>query len=186
MKTSLITIIVTIATLSLGSQDFRNTTWGMSPNEVKSNETSELIEESSDLLVYLTTLAGYEVYAGYIFIDGKLTRGKYIVLEEYSNKNAYISDYEFLNSLLRKKYGKPVEEEIYWITDNNSLNRDKSDWGHAIFKGDLILYSTYKTSTTEITITLGSEDFDIINEIEYSSMNDELRKMEEEKLLDGF
>lgn len=177
------TVIVT--TVTLMSQDFRNATWGMSPSQVKSSESSKLIQETSELLVYETTLAGFEVYAGYVFAEGKLTRAKYILTETHSNDNDYVTDYKRLNSLLKKKYGEPVEDKTHWKTDPYNKN-DESQWGYAIYKGNLILYSTYRTSTTEIEIMLSAKDYYIINGIQYSSLSDELKNLEEGKMLEGF
>jgi hypothetical protein len=42
----------------------------------------------------------------YIFAGDKLTRAKYSIIEEHSNKNDYISDYKAIKELLTKKYGK--------------------------------------------------------------------------------
>ena len=184
-KVVLAIIAVTITTFSVIGQDFRNSTWGMTPNQVKSSEDSKLIEESSELLIYETTLAGYETMAGYIFVKGKLVRAKYILTEEYSNNNEYISDYEYLKSLLNKKYGEPVEDEIDWKSDF-PIKNDKSHWGFAIGHGDLVLYSVYKTSNTDIELTVYAEDYRVINEIQYSSTDTELKNLEEEKILEGF
>jgi len=186
MKKIVLTIItVTAIAFTAMSQDFRKATWGMSPSQVKSSESSKLMNETSELLVYQTTLAGFEAFAGYIFADGKLTRTKYIMAVTHSNDNDYISDYNRLNGLLKKKYGEPVEDEIYWNTDS-SFKNDKSFWGHAISQGYLILYSIYRTSNTEIKIMLSAEDFNIVNEIQYSSISAELKNLEEEKILKDF
>jgi hypothetical protein len=186
MKKIVLTVIVVIvATFTIMSQDFRKTTWGMSKSQVKSIESSGLVSETSELLVYQATLAHFEVQFGYIFSEDKLTRAKYILTETHSNNNDYISDYNVLNNLLKKKYGEPVEDEIYWKTDS-SFKNDKSYWGFSISQGELILYSIYRTSNTEIKIMLSAEDFNIVNEIQYSSMSAELNSLEEEKVLEDF
>ena len=66
-KIVLAVLTVLIASTAAISQDFRKASWGMSPSEVKISESDELIEETSERLVYLTTLAGFESYLGYIF-----------------------------------------------------------------------------------------------------------------------
>lgn len=185
MKKTVVTVVILIiTTFTVMSQDFRNSTWGMSKSQVKSTEKSTLVKETTDLLVYQTTLAGYKVYVGYIFSGNKLTRSKYIVAEPHANNNDYISEYNFFNGLLKNKYGAPVEDKIDWKTDLYS--NDKSAWGLSIMMGDLVLYSRYRTSDTEIKIILASEDYQIINEIEYSSTNPKLKNLEKEKLLKGF
>lgn len=178
---TMITIIITAA--SVMSQDFRKATWGMSPSEVKSSETAKLIQEDSDFIVYETTLAGYKAYAGFIFTNGKLVRATYILKEYHSNDNDYITDYNRLNELLKKKYGEPVEDEEYWKTDHRP---DKQYWGSSINRGELVLYSTFRTSTTEIEIALSAEDYSIENVIQYTSISDELKNLEEDKMLEDF
>ncbi len=187
-KTVVTAVILIITTFTVMSQDFRNSTWGMSKSRVIATEKSKLVKDTTDLLVYQTTLAGYKVYAGYIFSDNKLTRARYIVAEPHINNNDYISQYNFFNDLLKNKYGAPVEDKVDWKIDRKTglHSNDKSDWGLFIMLGDLVLYSRYQTSDTEIEIILASEDYHIINEIEYSSTNPKLKNLEKEKLLKGF
>ena len=128
------------------------------------------------MIAFQTTLAGFEAYAIFIFAGDKLTRGKYLVTETHSNKNDYISDYNSLNELLKKKYGEPFENEKYW--KNDLYKDDFSDWGFAVSLGHLIYYSTYKTSNTDITIMLSGENYKIETVIEYTSTS--LGKVEEE------
>jgi len=184
-KVVLTLIVVIVTTFTATSQDFRKASWGMSPSQVKASESSELVEKSPDLLVYKTTLAGYDAYAGYIFADGKLTRAKYILAVTHFNNNDYIPEYEMLNDLLKKKYGKPIEDEIDWKS-REFETRDKTDWGYEIRMGRLVLYSVYRTTTTEIDAVLSAEDFQIVNSIHYQSLSEELKKLEEEKVLEDF
>lgn len=177
-------ITMTLATFNVISQDFRNATWGMSPSQVKSSETSKLIKETSDHLIYQTTLAGYDVDAIYFFASDKLTRANYLLKTRSSNNNDYVYEYDTLNELLKKKYGQPSEEEVQWNSRYSSS--DKSNWGYEIYMGRLILYSIYTTSDSKIKIILSSEDHKITNQIQYSSTNAELKKLEENKLLKDF
>ena len=184
-KIVLAVLTVLLVSSAAISQDFRKATWGMTPSEVKASESDKPLQEEANMLVYETTLAGFDAYAGYIFANGKLTRTKYILKVTHSNDNDYISDYNRLNDLLRKKYGVALKDEINWMTDSPFKN-DKSYWGHCISQGDLVLYSIYRTPTTEIGIELSAEDYTIINAIQYSSLNDELKDLEEEKMLENF
>lgn len=184
-KITLGIIVVVIATISAQSQDFRKATWGMSPSQVKAAESSKPMQEEADLLVYEVELAGYDAYAGYVFAKGKLTRAKYIIAVEHMNANDYISEYEMLNTLLNKKYGKPIEDVVDWKSRSHATN-DKSDWAYEIRMGRLVLYSIYRTSTTEIQIVLNSENYQLVNSIAYESLNEELQKLEEEKVLEDF
>ena len=178
-------LIASISSLTLTGQDFRKTTWGMSPNEVKESESLELVQETEDALVYETTIAGLNTYLGYIFTDGKLTRTKYYITEIHMNESEYVTDYDYLNGFLKKKYGIPTQEEVAW-KDDSPYKARKSDWGNRIEDGDLTLFTIYNTSNTEIKIRLSAEDYKIFLEIQYSSMSEELKKLEEEKILEDF
>ncbi len=167
------------------SQDFRKATWGMSPSQVKSSESSKLVEETSRYLIYETTIAGFDVLAGYIFAGDKLTRGKYLVMETHVNNDDYLSDFAVLNGYLTKKYGNPVEKDALWKTDSPYKN-DESEWGHEISMGRLMVYAVYRSSNTEIEISLAAEDYNPVIEIQYSSMSAELQSAEEEKVLEDF
>jgi len=179
------TLMLLLTSFICVSQDFRGATWGMSQIQVKSSESIRPIIETSDLITYKTTLAGFETYVGYVFAKGKLVRAKYVLTETHSNKNDFLTDYDSLNELLKKKYGPPIENETIWNSDSY-LKDDKSNWGYSIRQGDLILYTIYSSSETEIQIRLSAVDYQIFNEIQYSSTDVELISLEAEKLLEGF
>ena len=163
--------------------DFRKVNWGMSKSEVKQAETSELSQEETNSLAYRTELEGFDAFVGYIFAGDKLTRGKYVLLEDHSNKNDYISDYKKLKGLLTKKYGDPEKDETIW--KNDLYQDDYEDWGTAISIGHLIYYSTWKTERTEVTLYLSGENYSISTIIEYQSVelgNIEKELREKEKL----
>jgi len=165
----------------LFSNDFRKVNWGMNKDEVKKAETMEIIQESDDIIAYQTNLAGMQTLLIYIFADNKLTRAKYSIIDEHSNKNDYISDFSKIKELLSKKYGNCEEDETIWKDD---LYRDKySDWGFAVSLGHLIYYAKWNTEKTEILSILSGENYQIKNVIEYSSKalsgkEDEMREKE--------
>lgn len=186
-KTILIftTLILMTSSLIYG-QDFRKTTWGMTKNQVKQTETSEIIKETNEAILYSVKLAGYESFVGYIFVDNKLTRAKYLIIEKHSNKNDYIVDYSSIKNLLEKKYGIPKEHEKIW--KNDLYKDDYSQWGFAISLGHLMYYSIWETDKTDIIFSLYGDNYKLNTVIEYSSI--ELKEFEkkarEKKNLDNF
>ncbi|MEZ5107270.1 MAG: hypothetical protein R2757_22385 [Draconibacterium sp.] len=52
-----------------------------------------------------------EMMIGYLFANDKLTTGKYLVIEDHSNKNDYINESNKLKDLLNEKYGLPKKDE---------------------------------------------------------------------------
>lgn len=186
MKNIVLAVItMTLTTFNLMSQDFRNATWCMSLSQVKSIETSTLVQANSNMLKYPLTLVGLDAYAIYSFADDKLTSAYYIMDVKHSNNNDYISEYNMLNDILKKKYGEPLEDKAQWIS--NSENKDDmSSWGHSIWLGELELYAIYRTSNSEIKIVLYSVDHKAKTQILYSSTDAELKNLEEKKLLKDF
>lgn len=147
--------------------DFRNARWGMSVAEVKLSETAKLLDESDGILLYESSLSGLDVFVGYVFTNGILVRGKYISVERHSNRNDYITDYNTLKDLLTKKYGAPIDENVFWLDD---LYRDDySDWGFAVSLGHLKYFDSWETERTAITAALYGDNYEITHGIEYKS-----------------
>ena len=165
---------------------FRNNSWGDNKNSVKAKENLELLQEDSELIAYTGQITGMDMIIGYLFANDKLTTGKYLVIEDHSNKNDYISDFNSLKKLLDKKYGSPKKDETLW---KNDLYRDDfSEWGFAVSLGHLIYYATYENEKSEITIMLSGENYDIQLLIEASSkdLKEYMKKTNEKKALDDF
>ena len=175
MKKAIIIISILLCNSFLFSDDFRKANWGMKMSEVKKTEAGKILQETEDVLAYEATLAGFKTLVIYIFAGDQLTRAKYSIIEEHSNKNDFITDYSSLKDLLTKKYGNPMEDETIWKDD---LYRDKySDWGFAISLGHLFYYSKWDTEKTEIVSVLNGENYQLKTVIEYTSKN--LGKQEE-------
>ena len=161
------TFFFVLTSMYSSGQDFRQTTWGMSPEQVQEKETAELLSENSELLIYRTQLAEFEAMVAYIFADNQLVRAKYVILEEHSNKNDFIRDYEVIQGILEKKYQIPLKNERIW---RNDLYKDNySDWGFAVSLGHFLLYSSWETDQTGITLILSGDNYEIETVIEYRS-----------------
>lgn len=157
---------------------FRSAKWGMNRMQVRNLEKIKPAQEVESSLYYSGKLGSWSVYYGYKFLAGKLVEGTYIILEEHTNKNVYISDFQKLKSALQKKYGDPVEDEVIWF--NNLYKSDPSGWGMAVSLGHLNYKSIWKTKTTEILLILGGDNFKITHAIRYRSVKD-ARKLEQEE-----
>jgi hypothetical protein len=156
---------------------FRQTRWGMSPDQVQAAEEAELLKASEDGLVYKGQLSRFSCLIAYIFAQDCLVRSKYNLLVEHAVSHEYISDFEFLQSVLQKKYGDPVESQQHWLEDRY---RDEEEfWGRAVTLGHLVYYDAWNTENTEISLMLRAEDGRIYLEIEYSSTK--LEKLENEE-----
>lgn len=145
--------------------DFRNVNWGASPQEVKIVEKVSLVSETSRLLVYRGRLANLNAVFGYHFVNGRLCRGSYMFEEKHTNRNAYISDYERINTLLKKKYGEPIVDYSRWLND---LYRDDSQqWGLAVSIGHLGFITEWATERTHIKHMLNGDNFKVTHGLIY-------------------
>jgi len=166
--------------------DFRKTIWGYDQVQTKKAEIDKPIYEDSNLLCFYGTIANLKCKIVYIFIERKLVRAKYLIKEDHSNKNDFITDYLKLKDLLNKKYGNPVyTNDETW---KNELFKDNvQDWGTAISIGHLYFYNSWETEKSNISILLDGENYNISLSIEYSSKKYENLDSEKEqnKLLDG-
>ena len=165
----------------INDPDFRNVKWGMSEAEVRAQEQAKLVHEKENIVGYEEKIADLDCYVAYIFTLDKLVRAKYIIQETHTNANDHILDYSALKRLLSIKYGRPTRDETVW---RNDLYKDDSDqYGFAVSMGHLLYYSIWKTSETEITLTLGGDNFEFTHGIEYVSkalehLEDEARETE--------
>lgn len=165
---------------------FRKTTWGMSKEAVETTEIGKILYDTEEMLVYEGSIAGLDCEIIYISTEGKLVRAKYLITEEHSNKNMYISDYDNLKEKLIRKYGQPISDTHYWSRD--LYKDDPQYWGFAVSIGDLRYFAMWETPQTSITLALHGDNYDITLAIEYRSQElTELEEREKEKrLLEDF
>jgi hypothetical protein len=156
---------------------FRKTKWGMSIQEVKQSEPMEPNESKENVLTYKTNILNKDVFLVYFFVNNKLVRARYALAEEHSNKNDFIQDYNEFKEIIKKKYGKPVKEDIYW--KSRIYKNDPSNYGMAIATGNLSYFSSWKTNDSKIICFLHGDNYNIYCGIEYVS--EELASLEKEQ-----
>jgi hypothetical protein len=156
---------------------FRKSRWGFSKEKVKQSETEEPVVEKDDVLGYKAQVAGLDVLIAYIFVNDKLVRSKYVVVEKHTNANDFISDYDKLKNGLTRKYGNPDKDEKFW--KNDLYKDDYANWGMALKVGHLVYLSSWETKETDIGIVLSGENYDVDLQVEYSSIA--LESLEDQK-----
>jgi len=165
---------------NIGSNDsftFRKTNWGMTKELVKKTEETEIIKEDEDVLIYKGIVSNLDCLIAYFFVENKLVRGKYNVIETHTNRNDFISDYSGLKKALAEKYAKPKEEKTVW---KNSLYKNDSDnLGFAVSLGHLVFFSKWETNESEIGLYLYGENYEVTLAIEYNSK--QLQGLEQKK-----
>lgn len=97
---------------------FRETSWGMSKEEVLEVETAKRLPKGDDGTLYFEGQLDYQtVYIIYYFYKDKLVRGRYWVsnypshLTKVEGPNFSVSFANKLADELHKKYGKPNKNE---------------------------------------------------------------------------
>lgn len=149
--------------------DFRNTYWGMTQDEVIASETEDLVEQSDEWLAYYSTdVAGMSSDIGYKFESNSLVAAIYAFDEEHTNENDYINDFSDLKEALTSVYGTPSIDTITW--KNDLYKDDPQDYGFAVSCGHLVYVASWKTPTTEISLVLHGDNFDISLGIRYQSI----------------
>ena len=111
------------------NRDFRNATWGMSSSDVKELESSNIVEQDSNMLVYECSLAN---------IKGTLI---------------YNCDYKMFRDLLTQKYGNPIST-TYNASDKQAVT--ESEWPNFLSSGNLRLEMKWDTDKTQVMLTLST------------------------------
>jgi hypothetical protein len=178
--------------ISSGSEnyDFRKTNWGMSKEEVKATEDKNPFSEDDTSIFYKNVeIIGRNFFCYYEFIQDKLYSSSYsigtILGEVHTNKNDYIDDYENFKELLTKKYGKPKKDVVTW--KNDLFKNNKQEWGTAISIGHLSYVTLWETSTTEIGLALGGDNYEIWLAVGYDSkkLKEWAKEIKEKETLKG-
>jgi hypothetical protein len=159
---------------TIAKRDFRKTTWGMDKYTVKLTEADDPRTENDSALIYKRKFAGLEALLGYIFVEDKLVRARYMFHQQYSDFNKYIIDHDKLEKALVKKYGNATKERTIW--SNDLYTKIPTQWGIALSQGYLTYISYWITNKTEISLTLKGENEKIDFWLDYKSK--ELGKLE--------
>ena len=150
---------------------FRETSWGISKEQVLQLEGKPSYEEKSkgvDIIGYRKKEMNIECLIEYFFEKRRLIRAKYIFLEQHKHKNQYIGDYKKIKDWLTERHGPPLGSNITW---RNDLYKDYySKWGEAVSLGHLEYSSLWRNPETEIFLTLSGENNKVALEVEYTGL----------------
>ncbi len=148
---------------------FRSTTWGMSSDKVKEVETivTEIDGNLGErILVSNSVINGLEALVAYYIIEDTLYKARYVINEDYTNRNQFVDDYKSISAILSTKYGY---QSIYYDWSDELYKDDRSDYGFAVSLGHLKLITNFKDDTTEIFHLLEGNDYEISHILEYRS-----------------
>ena len=166
MRKVLFVLVILSTTLPLFGQ-FRGTEWGMSRVQVIEIE-GEPVVNNEEFIAYEGSIAGYETYTYFTFIEDQLTAGNYYLIKTYTNRNKYIEQYKEMKSNLINVYGEPKSDDMIW---NGSLYKgDTDNYGMAIAVGDLEYQTVWSTDETKILHKLFGNNYEITHSIYYESL----------------
>ena len=154
--------------------DFRSVRWGMTEEEVKALEGSDVAVsgkvdgKNAWYIGYTTTLMGNNVILAYYFGPDGLYEADYIWQEDHSNENLYISDYNEVKKELTKKYGSPQFDDEMWDTSSHKSYYSERK-GDALSYGYLSYITAYSTDRTEILMYMVADNYDVGFYIWYKS-----------------
>jgi hypothetical protein len=159
--------------------DFRRTKWCMSKEQVITIE-GHPAQDTSDRLIYETDVVGSKVGLTFEFVNNKLAKAGYVLIDKYHEPNQYLLTYAKWVSALNEKYGSG-KMESNWL--NNLYRSDSSKYGFAISAGHLIVKNRWQTKRTEITAVAGGQNFQVSVGVVYLSK--ELKPELEKKATDA-
>ena len=147
--------------------NFRNTRWGMTPDQVKAAEGKEPQNKSPGELLFDTYFKGERVGVRYKFSGNALRSGGVIFQNKHPQEIFYVQDYAKRRADLTTQYGEPVLDEEIWY---NRLYEGVSErMGFAVSIGHLKLRSKWRTKSTDILLELKGEDYDMTLVLSYHS-----------------
>ncbi|BDX38984.1 hypothetical protein CYCD_23390 [Tenuifilaceae bacterium CYCD] len=177
------------------SQNLRNTSWGMSENEVKNIESLELFKrleanQNNIVLVYKDYMFGDTLQVWYQFLCDSLSSITYYMKLSSTFEKPYDEMIKYLE-LLKKKYNEPIE--VNWDSKDsesksfldNSYNKNEG-MSLLFVTGDVnsILYS-WLTETTRIYLLIKGETMHVEGrEFRYPKFSIIYRSYNFEKLQD--
>ena len=149
MKLLILPLFLFLTTVSY-SADFRNTTWGMTKEQVKKTENIELVKEDQDNISYIETVVSYPALVLYKFHDNKLIWGSYSFKQVNDKDDEYLEDFINFEKAISDKYGEGKKLDRW----NNADSEFKNDPARAVRAGDLIMWRSWETPTTKIKLIM--------------------------------
>lgn len=138
-------------------RQFRNVSWGMTKNEVKSAErNATFVGDDEASLFYEGTIVGCDAFIYYKFVNDKLDGGGYLIDNEHDVSD--VTAYEKLQELMEKKYGEPESKGLEQKYPSKKLRIDTyGDLANAIASGMAKLKCVWRTDES-IIILVCDED----------------------------
>ena len=160
-------LISTINLMAGAPKDgFRGLQWGASKEDIIKKEGNPIAVHENKL-VYADVIGDIKAAVFYEIVDNKMVSGFYVFDIKNINKNLYVDDFKYLKDVLKKKYGEPLLDDVYWY--NDVFKDDPSYLGDAIALGDVEYKTLWEFSKTKIELFLQGIKGSIFIGIKYLS-----------------
>lgn len=147
--------------------DFRQTTWGMSREQVINIEETEPVFMSEKKIDYEAKMMGMDSKIGYTFNNNELVRTSFFPLSKHQNKNDYIEIYNQIQKNLKQKYGKTVIDTVQHKDPTIEIRPE--DYGNAACRGDLLFATQWDLPRSDVQLLLRGEDGECMISVIYIS-----------------
>lgn len=129
--------------------------WGLAKSRLIANEGRPLgseRQEEAEIISYRRDILDKRVLVEYVFIADRLVATRFHLLENYADKNRYLTDYARLKDHIVRALGEPLRDESVWLDER--FRKDASQWGTALSLGQLELRATWSRPNVEVILTL--------------------------------
>jgi hypothetical protein len=140
---------------------------GNAREEVIKSEDAKPFKDEKKTIAYIGTLEGRRVLITYQFTTCCLAETAYALLDDHSNKNNYIDDFDSFKRRLVSKYGAPETDAVRW---RDPLYKDDApQYGLAVSVGHLQYDATWETKNTDVSLLLRGDNYEVHLLVTYSS-----------------
>ncbi len=157
---------------SIYAADFRKASWGMTMDDVQALHAGEIpADRRLRAIAYDGKLAGLDVLIFYQFDErGGLFKAGYEIYADYEERTGFVSDYEKINSLLRRKYPEAQAPQQSWT--NRLFENQPNKWSRAVRLGHLSFAWSHTVERTRIEHLLAGNRRQIDHVINYVALTD--------------
>jgi hypothetical protein len=114
---------------------FRDTRWGMTPDEVKQAEPDATFNQIGSYWMMDEPVVLFDQYAAsvtYCFLNDGLAVAVALLTERHEQPNGYFSDYQDIKSMLTAEYGEAAADDIYWLSAEFENDPEKALAANAV------------------------------------------------------
>ena len=129
--------------------------WGLLKSRLVAIEGRPLGHERQDdaeIVSYRRDILDKKCLVEYVFIADRLVATRYHLLENYADKNRYLTDFARLKDHIIRALGEPLRDESVWL--DARYRNDAAQWGTAVSLGQLELRATWSRPNAELILTL--------------------------------